>query len=121
MDISQTLNKNFKRRIQILKELGNDVIVEEQSDNFGQSSKGQASQTEAQRQTSGFGRLCRKIQYMIIYWNPNFKTDGASHPILFTVMVLKKEFIKIQADFFYLSLTLFLPALGGISPYMSIT
>lgn len=37
------------------------MIVEEQSDNFGQSSKGQASQTEAQRQTSGFGRLCRKI------------------------------------------------------------
>ena len=56
------LNENFKKRIQILKELGNDVIVEEQSDNFGQSSKGQASQTEAQRRTSGFGRLCRKIQ-----------------------------------------------------------
>ena len=62
LDISQTLNENFIRKIQILKELGNDVIVEEQSDNFGQSSKGEASQTEAQRQTSGFGRLCRKIQ-----------------------------------------------------------
>ena len=62
MDIPKTLNGNFQWRIQILKELGNDVIVEEQSDNFGQSSKGQASQTEAQRQTSGFGRLCRKIQ-----------------------------------------------------------
>ena len=35
----------------------------------------------------------------MISWNPNFKTDGGSHPILFTVMVLKEEFIKIQADF----------------------
>ena len=41
---------------------------------------------------------------VIISWNPNFKTDGASHAILFTVMVLKKEFIQIQTDFFYLSL-----------------
>ena len=40
---------------------------------------------------------------VIISWNPNFKTAGASHAILFTVMVLKKEFIQIQADFFYLS------------------
>jgi len=41
--------------VAIDEELGNDVIVEEQSDNFGQSSKGQASQTEAQRQTSTLG------------------------------------------------------------------
>ena len=59
-------DEKINRRIQILKELGKDVIVEEQSDNFDQSSSGQASQTEAQRLSSGFGRLHRKIKFFFL-------------------------------------------------------